>query len=139
MKKIIAILCIFTAAASLIWKGAERVFTTPHSPAATRTIATVDPEGAQTTKTEPLGKVVTIARISVAEGTQLIVKDGKIEPVGAGQVITDKPLVDTINNALSWASLALLFIAGLFLYCFSCKGKKERIASRPEPESAAAE
>ena len=139
MKKIIAILCIFAATVSLIWKVAERVFTTP-PPAATRTIATVDPEGVQTTKTEPLGKVVTIARIRVAEGTQLIVKDGKIEPVGAGEVMTaDQPLVDIINNALSWASLALLFIAGLFLYCFSGRGKKERAAPKPEPESAAAE
>jgi hypothetical protein len=116
----------------LIWKCATLALTLQSATAHIAT-TTVEPDGTQTTTTETLGKIVTIARISAAEGTQLLVKDGTVKPIGAGQVTTSTPLVDTINSILSWISLALLFIAGLFLYCCSGKTKKER-AAKPEPD-----
>ncbi|MDF9827103.1 hypothetical protein M2447_001192 [Ereboglobus sp. PH5-10] len=131
MKKFIAILCLAVASVSLVWKIAAMAFSL--QPATTRTTVIVAPDGTTTTRTETLGKVITVHNLSAAEGTQLVVKDGTVVPLGTGQVTTSAPFVGAVNNVLAWASIVLLLIAGLWLYRSPAKPKTVKPDPAPAP------
>ncbi len=114
MKKTIAFLCFAVVAIALLWKAASLYMSI--SPSATsKTTRIIESDGA-VKETVVEVKYVSVSNLHVAEGTQLIARNGTLETVGAGQFIASNPLMTTLNNIFWWMAVIMTFIAGISLY-----------------------
>ena len=115
MKKIVALLCIAVAIVSFAWQFLNAA--SQLSPASVQIVQVSGSDG-DTGKiiTKAQKKHFTFTRLSIAEGTQLIVTpEGRLDTVGGGSFSVDNPIVGTVENVFAWLYPVLLLLAGVCL------------------------
>lgn len=116
MNKVLGLICILVAAGGLGWK----LLTAALSVAEPRETVylsetSYDPEGRVASQTRTERKMLTVTRLRVNEGAEILVTAEGLELQNAGTMSLEAPIVSQVNDLFWWAMIVTNLTAGLWL------------------------
>jgi len=116
MNKLIGLICILIAVCGLSWKfyAAAQTINGPRNEVTFRETS-YDPEGNITAQKKTVKKMVTVTRLKVNEGAELLIGPDGPSLQSAGTMTIEAPIFTQVNDLTWWAMVATNLAAGFYL------------------------